>query len=409
MKLVFVNRFFYPDYSATSQLLTDLAFYLARANFKVCVITSRQLYDNANAVLSSEEEMQGVNILRIWTTRFGRQCLLGRALDYATFYVSTAWSLLKLLRSGDIIIAKTDPPLISVIAALSARVTGTSLINWIQDLFPEVAKALEVKGIRIVEPLLRRIRNQSLRSAKWNIVLGTQMAERLRDEGIPPHTIKVIHNWADGLTIQPVEREKNYLRQEWGLEEKFVVGYSGNLGRAQEFGTILMAAQLLQENENIVILFIGGGAQLPWTVREVNRKMLKNVLFKPYQPRERLMMSLSVPDAHLITLYPALEGLIVPSKLYGIAAAGRPTIFIGDKDGEISRILHQEQCGLTIPIGDHKRLADSITQFSQHPELGRGMGERARAAFDAQFDKRFAIAAWEALIQSTSRGVACSA
>ena len=118
MKLVFANRFFYPDLSATSQLLTDLAFHLAKTGSTVHVITGRQVYDDPNAILSPQDFTQGVCVTRMWTTRFGRQNLLGRIFDYLTFYVSAAWSLFSLLRQGDILIAKTDPPLISIVAAI---------------------------------------------------------------------------------------------------------------------------------------------------------------------------------------------------------------------------------------------------------------------------------------------------
>ena len=128
--------------------------------------------------------MQGVRVTRVWTTRFGRQNLLGRTLDYLTFYLSAAWSLFVLLKPGDIVVAKTDPPLISVVAAIVAKIRGAKLINWIQDLFPEVAGALGVGGIGRLEGLLRSVRNWSLRTAYKNVAIGDGMATKLTEEGI---------------------------------------------------------------------------------------------------------------------------------------------------------------------------------------------------------------------------------
>ena len=142
MKIVFVNRYFYPDHSATSQMLTELAFELARDGREVCVVTSRQRYEDPNAVLESRESVRGVQIHRIWTTRFGRSVLVGRALDYASFYLSSFGRLCALLRAGDVLVAKTDPPLISVVAMTATKFRGAFLVNWLQDLFPEVAMAL---------------------------------------------------------------------------------------------------------------------------------------------------------------------------------------------------------------------------------------------------------------------------
>src|SRR6185436_3966344 len=175
MKIVFVNRFFYPDHSATSQILADLAFHLAKTGLSVHVVTSRQIYNDPNAILPVNHRIDNVHIIRIWATQFGRQNLPGRTLDYLTFYLSAAWSLLVLLKPGDIIVAKTDPPLISVVAAMVAMVRGGKLINWIQDLFPEIAGALAANGIKWIEAPLRSIRNWSLRAASQNVVIGNEM------------------------------------------------------------------------------------------------------------------------------------------------------------------------------------------------------------------------------------------
>ena len=401
-RLIFLNRFFHPDHSATSQLLTDLTFHLAKTGVAVHVFTSRQVYDDPNAILPSQDFLQGVRVIRVWTTRFGRQNLLGRTFDYLTFYFSAAWSLFVLLKPGDIVVAKTDPPLISVVAAMVAKSRGAKLINWIQDLFPEVAGALGVGGINGVEGLLRSVRNWSLRTAYKNVAIGDGMAKRLAGEGIKPDAIQVIHNWADGCVIQPVDRDKNDLRREWHIQDRFVVGYSGNIGRAHEFDTILDAAEKLKSDANIIFLFIGGGAQRDRIVEEARRRGLDNIMFKPYQPREQLTLSLTVPDVHLISLQPSLEGLIVPSKFYGIAAAGRPTIFLGDRDGEISTILRETGSGYTVSIGDSVGLANRIQGMLRNNNETLNMGTRARLVFDQRFDQRHAFAAWEELLHQAS-------
>ena len=398
MKLFFINRFFYPDHSATSQLLTDLACHLAQLNTDICVVTSRQAYDNPDAILEDRDVVQGVHIIRLWTSRFGRQRLWGRAIDYSTFYLSALWCLLRILRAGDVVIAKTDPPLISVVAAVATRLRGAVLINWIQDLFPEVASALSVQGTGWLEYPLRSLRNRSLLAARRNVVIGEGMAQRLREEGISPDRITVIHNWADGQAIQPIDPKKNDLRREWNLEDKFVVGYSGNFGRAHEFGTILSAAEILREFTQIVFLFIGAGAQLAWMHQEVENKQLRNVMFKPYQPRDQLSMSLSVPDIHVISLLPSLEGLIVPSKFYGIAAAGRPMLYIGDKDGELPQLIRSAQCGFSLEVHQAQEAAAVIRKLAGDATACSPLGPQARILFDQRFEKSSAEKAWQRVI-----------
>ena len=143
-RIIFINRFFHPDHSATSQILCDLAFHLAETGRAVHVVTSRQLYDNPLAQLQKRESIRGVNIHRIATTRFGRALLPGRAIDYLSFYASTMWSLLLLVRRGDVLVAKTDPPMISLPVLVIAKLRGARVVSWLQDIYPEVALQLGV-------------------------------------------------------------------------------------------------------------------------------------------------------------------------------------------------------------------------------------------------------------------------
>jgi glycosyltransferase involved in cell wall biosynthesis len=405
MRIIFVNRYFYPDHSATSQLLSDLAFDLASRGLEVQVIAGGQLYTDPRAVLPSREETRGVHVSRVQTSRFGRARLWGRMVDYLTFYAGATWQLLRSIRPGDMVVAKTDPPMISVCAGWAVAVKRGVLVNWVQDLFPEVAAAMGVRGVRRVAPVLRFLRNGSLKRAQCNVVLGEFMAQRLRDEGIPDDRIAIIENWADGDRIRPVPKEDNPLLRDWQLHGRFVVGYSGNMGRAHEFKTLIDAAEGLKAAEEIVFLFIGDGNARGWLEAEVARRGLNNVHFRPYQDADRLMWSLSVPDVHLISLQPALEGLIVPSKFYGAAAAGRPVVYVGDPDGEIARILRREGCGWTVRIGEADALACRILELARNRREGEQAGLRARQAFDRQYSRARAMQRWGALLTSVRKAV----
>jgi glycosyltransferase involved in cell wall biosynthesis len=425
VKLIFVNRYFHPDHSATSQMLSDLAFALAERGQAVCVITSRQRYDAPADRLRTRETVKGVSVHRLWTSRFGRTNLLGRAVDYATFYAAAAWRLWRLARRGDVVIAKTDPPMLSLIAAPVCWLRGARLINWLQDIFPETAEALGVggRGGKVLYRVLRWFRDRSLKSAHTNVVLGERMAARVCGRGISPEPVRVIANWADGKAIEPVERERNALRVAWGLTDAFVVGYSGNLGRAHEIETLLEAMRIVEDragsattsaaatalSRGVRWLFIGNGALFEPLKAEVVRRGLTSVHFKPYQPRALLAQSLSTADIHLISLRPELEGLIVPSKFYGICAAGRPTLFIGDGDGEVARLILRYQCGRTVFVGDGAALAQTILEVAADPATCRSLGQRARQAFDAEFDKSIPMARWDELLMEVSGSRALAA
>lgn len=398
-KIVFVNRYFYPDLSATSQMLSDLAFALADAGIPVCVVTGPQTYENPDARLPGKENIGGVDVIRVWTTRFGRMNLAGRALDYVSFYFAAFVTLLRIVRADDVIVAKTDPPLISVVGWIVAKVKKARLVNWLQDVFPEVATALGVLKSPTLARFVKRVRNVSLRGAAMNVVLGERMRAIVVSEGVDHERTRIIHNWADGALVRPIRHETNRLRAEWGLQEKFVIGYSGNMGRAHEFDTITDAMRRLKIETDIVFLFIGGGAGRAGLEKAAAEQGLTNCLFQPYQPRERLSESLSVPDVHLVSLQPVLEGLIVPSKIYGIAAAGRPVVFIGDPDGEVARLLVQCGCGVTVPVGSGEALSRALAELKQNPEMLASMGERARQCLDEHYEKAHAIRAWRAAFQ----------
>lgn len=399
MKIVFLNRYFFPDHSPTSQLLSDLAFHLATQGREVHVITSRQRYDEAGARLPSRETVRGVAVYRVWTTTFGRGKLPGRALDYLTFYVSIGLALLRLVSGGDVVVAKTDPPLLSLTAWPVAKVRGARLVNWLQDVFPEVAGAVGMLWAREwVGRLLAQMRDRTLRAAQLNVVVGSTVQRYLLSRGIGESKLRVIHNWADGELIHPVGPEGNRLRREWGLDGKFVVGYSGNMGRVHEFETIVGAVEALKSDAGLVFLFIGDGAQKSWLEDAVRQRGLSNVRFQPYQPLEQLAASLSASDVHLISQRPEVEGFVVPSKFYGIAAAGRPAIFVGSEYGEIAYVINGSQCGIVVRAGDVEGLAAAIKRLKNDPALCRSYGENARRVFEQRFEKRHALQAWTEIL-----------
>jgi len=395
MKLIFVNRYFYPDNSATAQLLSDLAFGLAGRGANVLVITNRQRFDNVDAGLPAHETVHGVQIERVWTSRFGRAPLSARMVDYLSFYLFASLALVVHASRGDIIVAKTDPPLISVPIALIAFLCGARLVNWAQDVYPEVAERKQVPVARgALGAILRALRNLSLRAAVVNVVLGERMARETRKHAGARARIEVVHNWADGDAIAPIAPAANPLRPAWDLAGKFVVEYSGNMGQVHEFKTILDAAQRLSDRPEIVFLLIGSGFYRVWIEEEVRARKLANVLFKPYQPREQLSESLGIADMHLISLLPAMEGLVVPSKIYGIMACGRPTLNIGDPAGEVAEILVSAKAGFTVPPGDAEAMAGRILEIASSPGLGSELGANARRAFERRFSHRIAHEHW---------------
>ena len=408
-RLFFLNRYFYPDHSATSQLLSDLAFHLAASERQVHVITSQQLYDDPQSRLPATEIVNGVHVSRVPTTQFGRAALLGRGIDYFSFYAS-AWRVLRdLVKRDDILVAMTDPPLVSIVAMLATKRRGVHLVNWLQDIYPEVAVQLGISVLRgPIGSGLSYLRDKTLQTAAANVVVGQRMRERIASRGTSTDNVHVIHNWSDDEQISSTRHADNPLRHKWGLDDKFVVGYSGNLGRAHEFDTILAASELLRDNPHIVFVFIGGGRRMDELARIVQARGLGPTFrFIPYQDRTLLKHSLSIADIHWISLKPAVEGMIVPSKFYGIAAAGRPIIAITARDGEIARLVLEHQCGMVIEPGQADALAEAIARLATDSQSLATMGARARTMLDEHFTRRQAFDRWRGVLERVeqSRGL----
>jgi colanic acid biosynthesis glycosyl transferase WcaI len=417
MRVLLINRYFHPDHSPTSVLASDLAFALRQRGIQVTIITSRLRYEDGNPPLPKHETIQGVEVHRVWTSRRGRSGLLGRGLDYGTFYLAAAWRLWRLLHPDDIVIAKTDPPLLPVMAGLVTRLKGARIVNWLQDIFPEVAETLQIGGSAggACFSMLKPLSHWSLRQANANVVVGEAMSAHLKRQGVAPGRLHVINNWADGAVVTPVSAARNELRRSWGLHDRFVVAYAGNLGRAHDVATVIEAMTLLHERaarstssdvaRRIMFVFVGGGFRRTELEQQVLQRQLTNVRMYPYQSQDRLAETLGVADVHLVSLDPKLEGLIVPSKFYAIAAASRPTLFIGASNGEIARLINQAACGRTVKPGDGEALMDHILHLAADPRLCASMGTQARAAFDTRWDKSLAVEQWVTVLNNvTPRG-----
>lgn len=397
-KIVFVNRYFHPDRSATSQMLSDLAFGLARRGFAIHVVCSRQRYDEARARLEPRECVHGVTVHRVWSTRFGRERLIGRAVDYASFYASSTLQLLRLVAGGDTLVALTDPPLISLPAAWVAALKRARLVNWLHDVFPEVATLLGANPLPAwADALLRRWRDRSLRAAAANVVLGLRMHELLARRGVPGGKLHVIENWAASEAARDTGAPSS-LRARLGLGGKFVVGYSGNLGRAHDFATVLEAASLLRPDPDVAFLMIGGGAGMTALKAAVRERGLDNFSFLPLQPREALDDALRAADVHWLSLAPALEGLIVPSKLYGILAAGRAVIFIGDPEGEVARIIGPAAAGVAVPVGQAAELARLIAALKADPPGCARLAQGAQRLYHERYAGSRSLERWTELL-----------
>lgn len=394
MRFVFLNRFYWPDEPATSQLLTDLAEAIAARGHSVTVITSRRSRD-----IPRREVRRGVTIRRVRSTRLGSKSIAGRGLDYATFLVGAMVSLLFTARRGDVVVPMTDPPILGLLAWPCARLRGAKLVHWLQDIYPEIAMELtQHRWLRVLRPW----RDAAWKSAERCVVLGQDMADLARERGVEPSRLVAIPNWApEG--VQPASPDAvDELKRAWGLGGKFVAGYSGNLGRVHDLFPLLDVAEALRHDPDIVFLFIGSGAQRAALEERVRASGLRNVQFRPAQPRAKLSLSLSLPDVHFVTVLPGCERLVFPSKLHGIAAAGRPMIVVAPADSELAALARTRGFGAAFSREETDAIASHLRVLKQDPSRGAAQSVAARVYAQTSGGAREAAAQWEAMLDGSA-------
>jgi len=409
LRLAFFNRSYYPEFGATGQLLTELCEDLVgRHGHQVTVVAGVPL-SSAVPVSSPcwyrpvrEEWHNGVRILRAYGTTLDKRRFTGRATNYMSYFASALFGAVR-LGGVDVVIALTDPPIIGLPASAAAKMHGARFVFLCQDIFPEVARLLEDFQSDLVEALLARVGKFTVEHADAIVALGDTMKRRLVEtKDADPSRIRVIHNWADCDAIMPASKDNPFSRAH-GLVDRFVVMHSGNVGLSQGVDRLLDVAERVRDLTDAVIAIVGDGAQKSALVNAAEARGLRNVRFYPYQPKSALIDSFATADAFLVSLKRGLSGFIVPSKLYGILAAGRPYIAAVEQDSEAAEIAREHDCGIVVPPESVAGIEAAIRELYSDRARARAMGHRARKA-GLLFDRRRAVTAYEHVFLELTNG-----
>ncbi len=402
MHIVLLNQPFHPDVVATAQMGKDLADALTKRGHTVSAVCSRSIYGQSGAQLPKFEVIDGIEIHRVGASIFGRKGLLARAADFGLFYLLAAFKLLT-MKKPDVVVSFTTPPFIALLGLVCRFFRGSKAVYWLMDLYPDVPVASGVFKqtsliVRICEVFSRVI----LKRSDATVVLGRCMQERVLAKGTPPEKVHYVPVWASGEQVVPVAHAENPYRAQWNPDNRFVVMYSGNFGIAHDSKAILGAIRVLSaagEVHPVRFIFVGSGNRKKEVLALKDELKLDNVAWYDYQPREKLSQSLSMADAHLISLADGMEGLIVPSKFYGILAVSRPGLFVGSPKSEIGRILTDTGSGITIKPGDVDGLVAAIRTLAADPARTRAMGESGRNALVGRYDAVTLCGQWVQLLE----------
>lgn len=372
MRILLLNQFFWPDSAATSQLLTDVARQLAAEGHEIHAICA-----DAGYAPSANDDAPRVIIHRIRSSPFVRG-RVGRVLSYASFYALAATRSLTLPKF-DVVVTLTTPPLLSLIGNTVKIIRGARHFIWEMDVYPDVAVDLGYfKRNRAADRITGALADWSRRNADGIIALGECMKQRLVARGIPAGQIEVAENWADSREIPVLSRP--------GDPNKLVLLYSGNLGLAHDLATVMTAMRSLRADPRFQFVFVGSGSSRQELADFAKAEHITSLELRPYVQRASLGESLAAGDIGLVTQRDACCGSVVPSKVYGIMAAGRPVLFIGPVNATPALIIRRFDCGWHIPCGDSEALTQLLQHLANHPEEVKSAGLRARQALLQNFD-----------------------
>jgi colanic acid biosynthesis glycosyl transferase WcaI len=391
-RLLVLNQYYWPGVEATAQLLTELCEALA-GEMDVRVVTG-VLHGHENE--PRDLVHNGVRVIRVPSTSYERSKLAARASNYITYLGN---SLLRSLRGSrpDVVLCMTDPPIIADIALVVARRYRAPLVVISQDVFPEIAVQLKRLENPVLMRLLRSLVSLYLRRADRVVAIGDTMKKRLEEKGARPERVRVIPNWVDTKRLRPAE-DGNEWATGVGLDGKFVVMHSGNVGHAQDLDSLIRSATFLRDLDDLRIAIIGMGARHAELVALSEQLEVDQVRFLYYQSREVLPHSLSAADVHVVGLASGLAGYVVPSRLYGILAVARPVIVAADAESETAQVVEEAGCGIVVPPGRPELLARAIRDAHDGVYDLDAMGARGREWVEREADRSVAVRRYRDLL-----------
>ncbi|MDY7014958.1 MAG: glycosyltransferase family 4 protein, partial [Cyanobacteriota bacterium] len=383
MKILLYSYNYYPEPIGISPLMTDLAEGLVKRGHQVRVVTAMpwypksEIYEEYRGKLYLTEERNGVTIQRCYVRASSKRSFLNRALFELSFASLSAIDALRGWRPDVLILTVPGLP-VGVPAAFVSRFYGCPSILNLQDILPEAAVHVGLisnkKAIRVFEALERF----NYRTADKIAVIAEGFRDNLRGKGVPDEKIVLIPNWVDVNFIKPQPKENNYFRVENQLEDKFVALYSGNIALTQGLETVIDAAKLLQAHPEIAIAIVGEEKALKRLENYCQKREVKNVVLRPFQPREKLPELLSAADVGLVVQKKNVIAFNMPSKIQVLLASGRAIVASVPETGTAAKAIQASGGGVVVPPEDAKALADAILELYRNPDKVKFLGENSR-------------------------------
>ena len=386
--ILVLSQVYVPDPAAVGQQMADAAEELVRRGYTVRVLTSARGYDDPTVRYPARETRDGVAIVRLPFSSFGKKTILHRLMGQSFFLLQT---LLRgcFTRCLSGILVSTSPPMCSIAAVMISFLRGVKMTYWVMDVNPDQMIVLDRLGERSLPArVFNAINKRILKQADEVVVLDRFMADRINRKVDVSHKMTILPPWPLEKYLGVVAHDENPFREEHGLDGKFVIMYSGNHGYSTPVTTVLQAALRLQDDKDLVFVFIGGGVGKQEVEQTIAEHRPGNIISLPYQPLESLRYSLSAADVHVVTVGESVVGVVHPCKIYGAMSVARPILLVAPDPCHVSDLVEPSGIGWHIQHGDLETAVETIRRIrnTDRETLAR-MGQEARHIIEQRFSK----------------------
>lgn len=409
-KLLIYAHYFYPDVASTGQILTELAQGLS-SDFEItviCVVPSYngKVHEQYIKKRIFKETLNEINIIRVRVPEFVKSNKLSRIKNLIAYFFNAFIATLK-IEKQDYIFTISQPPILGgILGVIGKYIKGGKLIYNIQDFNPEQTIAVGYsKSKSLLKCALLADKFTCRRSDKV-IVVGRDMQETLRNrfnnKNVPKN--EFVNNWIDEKEIYPLNKDNREVlnfKEKYDLNEKFIIMYSGNIGLYYDLENIIKVIGQFNHRKDVVFAFVGDGTVKDKIENYVIENSLQNVKFIPYQRKEELVYSLNAADIHLVVNAKGIKGVSVPSKLYGVMAAGKTVLGILEDGSEGRLIINDAKCGICMEPGNYEVIYEKINYILEHKEEIRSLGNQGRIYLEKNLAKEVSIEKYKEIILLT--------
>ncbi|MCR4944769.1 MAG: glycosyltransferase family 4 protein [Clostridium sp.] len=399
-KILVCAHYFYPDVASTGQILTELCEGLSDT-FDITVICtvpsySGKIEEKYKNKKFYEEDYKNIKLIRVSVPEFDKKKKLSRVANIVTYFINAIKAIRK-LPNQDYIFTISQPPILGgLLGVIAKKLKKGKLIYNIQDFNPEQTMAV---GYTKNKPILKaalKADKYSCKNSDKIILVGRDMIEtlknRFKNANVPKNV--VINNWIDEENIRPLSKDDinvKSIKEKYDIDNTFIIMYSGNIGLYYDLENLIKVIGKFKDRDDVLFLFAGDGTVKNKIENYSKEQYLKNVKFIPYQPKEKLNYSLNLADVHLVVSAKGIKGVSVPSKLYGVMAAGKPVIGVLDEGSEARYIIEESDCGICVEPGNYDEVYKTINYILENKNKMKFLGNNGRSYLERKLKKQISI------------------